>query len=262
MNEPKKAIGQHWLNDEVALKAIVDAAEVVSGESLFEIGPGQGVLTDELLARGAKVTALELDNELVKNLFLRYAIAEDRNTENRVRILEGDIRTFDLRQLPVGYKIVANIPYYLTSNLVRLLGETSNKPERAVLLVQKEVAERICAKPGQMSVLSVVAQWYFRCSLGVLVPAKSFTPPPKVDSQVVILRTRQEPLVKPEKEKAFFRMVKAGFSAKRKKLRSSLAGGLGISKREVEELLANTKISPDARAEDLAIGDWLRLLNS
>lgn len=256
-SEPKKALGQHWLNDEVALKAIVDAAEVVSEETVFEIGPGQGVLTDELLARGAKVTALEFDNELVKNLFLRYAIAEDRNTENRVKILEGDIRTFDLRQLPAGYKIVANIPYYLTSNLVRLLGESSNKPERAVLLVQKEVAERICAKPGQMSMLSVVAQWYFECSLGVVVPAKSFTPPPKVDSQVVIMKTKIA--ASNVDEKSFFRLVKAGFSERRKTLLNSLSGGLGLGKNQVEIILKQAKIEPSQRAQTLSIEDWLNL---
>ena len=128
-----------------------------------------------------------------------------------------------------------------------------------VLLVQKVVAERIAAEPGDMSMLAISAQVYAQASLGGVVPAELFTPPPKVDSQVVILKTREQPLVALVDEKAFFRMVKAGFSAKRKKLRSSLSGGLGISKQETEDLLADANISPDARAEDLGIEDWLRL---
>ena len=127
------------------------------------------------------------------------------------------------------------------------------------LMLQKEVAERIAASPGDMSILALSAQVYAEARLGDVVPAELFTPPPKVDSQVVILKTRAQPLVSPEDEKAFFRMVKAGFSAKRKKLRSSLAGGLGVSKQDAETLLQQAAISPDVRAEDLAIADWLRL---
>jgi 16S rRNA (adenine1518-N6/adenine1519-N6)-dimethyltransferase len=128
------------------------------------------------------------------------------------------------------------------------------------LLVQREVAQRLAALPGDMSILAISAQVFADVSLGDIVPAALFTPPPKVDSQVVILQMREQPLVKPADEKAFFRLVKAGFSAKRKKLRSSLSGGLGISKQEVEEMLRSANLSPDARAEDLAIHDWYRLI--
>ena len=134
-----------------------------------------------------------------------------------------------------------------------------NKPHVVVLLVQKEVAERIAAEPGEMSILAVSAQLFAEAELDIEVPRQFFTPPPKVDSQVVVLNTRTEPLVAPEDQKDFFRVVKAGFSAKRKKLRSSLSGGLGISKANAEQLLNNAGISPDARAEDLAIEDWQRL---
>ena len=135
-----------------------------------------------------------------------------------------------------------------------------NKPSIAVLLVQKEVAERIAAEAGNMSVLSVSVQIFAEAELDIEVPRQFFAPPPKVDSQVVVLRTRNNPLITPEDQRDFFRIVKAGFSAKRKKLRSSLSGGLGIDKIVAEELLKNAGISPDARAEDLAITDWRRLL--
>ena len=141
----------------------------------------------------------------------------------------------------------SNIAYNLTT--LRQLNKFS----------QEEVAERIAAQPGDMSILAIAAQIYAEASLGDVVPAEFFTPPPKVDSQVVIFKTRSEPLVATSQEKEFFRMVKAGFSSKRKKLRSSLSGGLGVSKIEAEAMLANANISPDSRAEDLAIEDWLRL---
>ena len=136
-----------------------------------------------------------------------------------------------------------------------------NKPSLAVLLVQKEVAQRIAAEPGEMSILAVSAQLFAEAELDIEVPRQFFTPPPKVDSQVVVLRTRDETLVTTEDQKDFFRVVKAGFSAKRKKLRSSLSGGLAISKDAVEQLLKKAGISPDVRAEDLAIEDWQRLLS-
>ena len=135
-----------------------------------------------------------------------------------------------------------------------------NKPSLAVLLVQKEVAQRIAAEPGEMSILAVSTQLFAQAELDIEVLRQFFTPLPKVDSQVVVLRTRTEPLVAPEDQKDFFRVVKAGFSAKRKKLRSSLSGGLGVSKNTAEQLLKTAGISPDARAEDLAIADWQRLL--
>jgi 16S rRNA (adenine1518-N6/adenine1519-N6)-dimethyltransferase len=134
-----------------------------------------------------------------------------------------------------------------------------NKPSIAVLLVQKEVAERIAARPGDMSILAVSAQLYAEASLGALVPRRFFTPPPKVDSQVIVLRTRTTPLVPAEDERALFRVVKAGFRAKRKKLRSSISAGLAITKPAAEELLRHANIDPELRAEDLSIDDWLRL---
>lgn len=137
--------------------------------------------------------------------------------------------------------------------------KAKNKTSMAVLLVQKEVAERIAAVPGDMSILAVSAQIFAETFLDIEVPREYFTPPPKVDSQVIILKTRQQPLVSPIDERAFFRVVKAGFSAKRKKLRSSISAGLGLTKSAAEALLHQACIDPNARAEDLSIDDWQRL---
>ena len=161
--------------------------------------------------------------------------------------------------MPEDYVVVANVPYYITSKIIQLLTTAGNKPRTIVLLIQKEVAVRLAAQPGDMSILAVSAQIYADVTLGDVVPAKYFTPPPKVDSQVVILTTRPKALVSDEQEKLFFRVVKAGFSAKRKKLRSSISSGLHISKPEAETLLNGAGINPDDRAEQLSLEDWSRL---
>jgi 16S rRNA (adenine1518-N6/adenine1519-N6)-dimethyltransferase len=155
--------------------------------------------------------------------------------------------------------VVANVPYYITSKIVQMLSEAANPPSVAVLLVQKEVAERLAAKAGDMSILAISAQLYHDVELGPPVPAKYFIPPPKVDSQVVVMRRREQPLFENLDTKEFFRVVKAGFSAKRKKLRSSISGGLAISKPEAEQLLTAAGIDPNSRAEALALDDWYRL---
>ena len=253
MAAPKKSLGQHWLKDRAVLASIADEANIRPNDTVLEIGPGLGTLTSELLRRAAKVIAVEFDPDLARKLPGQFP-------GTNLEVINEDILSFDVSTLPAGYKVVANVPYYITSKIVQKLMTAENKPATTVLLVQKEVAERLAAEPGDMSILAISAQVYAEAHLGDVVPAYLFTPPPKVDSQVVVLESRQYPLVKTENEKAFFRVVKAGFSAKRKKLRSSLSGGLAISKTEVEQLLAKAKISPDARAEDLSISDWLRLI--
>ena len=250
---PKKSLGQHWLKDPEILADIAEAAELTGDDVVLEIGPGLGTLTSRLLARANSVTAVEFDADLARKLPGQFP-------GKKLTVVNQDILQFDLNQLPKKYKVVANVPYYITSKIVEKLMTAENKPSIAVLLVQKEVAERIAAEAGNMSVLSVSVQIFAEAEIDIEVPRQFFTPPPKVDSQVVILRTRNNPLITPEDQRDFFRIVKAGFSAKRKKLRSSLSGGLGIDKSAVEELLKNAGISPDARAEDLAIEDWKRLL--
>lgn len=250
---PKKSLGQHWLKDPEILADIAEAAELTGDDVVLEIGPGLGTLTSRLLARANSVTAVEFDADLARKLPGQFP-------GKKLTVVNQDILQFDLNQLPKNYKVVANVPYYITSKIVEKLMTAENKPSIAVLLVQKEVAQRIAAEPGEMSILAVSAQLFAEAELDIEVLRQFFTPPPKVDSQVVVLRTRNNPLITPEDQRDFFRIVKAGFSAKRKKLRSSLSGGLGIDKSVAEELLKNAGISPDARAEDLAIDDWRRLL--
>ncbi len=251
MTETKKELGQHWLHDEGILDAIVAVADISAGEKVLEIGPGLGTLTQKLADAGAEVLALEFDRDLIKGL-------EKKFNTSQVKIVEGDIRSYDFRTLPAPYKVVANIPYYLTSHLIRSMSESEDPPKRAVLLIQKEVAQRLCAQAGDMSILAVTAQLYFDCQLSTEVPARYFTPPPKVDSQVVVMHRREQLLFDVELKK-FFRLVKAGFSEKRKTLRNSLSGGLAISKADAEQMLRSAKIDEGLRAQALSMQQWYDL---
>ncbi len=248
---PDKSLGQHWLTDRIILSEIAEPANLTTDDVVLEIGPGLGTLTEVLSDSAKLVVAVEFDPELAKDL-------ANKNIKN-VEDLNADFLHFDLSIMPKKYKVVANIPYYITAKIVQKLLSDDNKPEVAALLVQKEVAERLAAKPGEMSILSVSAQVFAEVELGVIVPPEFFTPPPKVDSQVVILKPRNRPLFEKWNEKSFFRMVKAGFSNRRKKLRSSLAGGLGISKTEAENLLIKSGIDSNLRAQDLSLNDWQKL---
>lgn len=254
MQEPfaKKSLGQHWLGDEPSLDAMVEAAQVAEDDTVLEIGPGPGALTKKLAQRAGYVVAVEFDADLAREL-------PKRVPANNVQVVQQDILKFDLTTLPVGYKIAANIPYYLTSNLIRVLCESTNPFSRAALLVQKEVAERVCAKPGDMSILSVSVQFYCEASLGRLVPAKLFTPPPKVDSQILQLTYRTEPLFEDVDTKQFFRIVKAGFSQKRKTILNALSAGLQLSREQTAALLEAADVTPTTRAQNLTLDDWYAL---
>ncbi|MEI7539688.1 MAG: 16S rRNA (adenine(1518)-N(6)/adenine(1519)-N(6))-dimethyltransferase RsmA [Candidatus Saccharibacteria bacterium] len=247
-----KSLGQHWLRDRFVLADIADSAELTSDDTVLEIGPGLGTLTSELLRRAGRVVAVEFDGELARKLPAQFP-------GKNLQVINEDILKFDLSSLPSGYKVVANIPYYITNKIVQMLMTAENKPSVTVLLVQKEVAERLAAKPGKMSILAISAQVFADVTLGGVVPAELFTPPPKVDSQVVILHTRQSSFFVNIDETNFFQVVKAGFSAKRKKMRSSLAGGLKLPKPEIEAILSQANINPDIRAEALDLDAWVRL---
>lgn len=247
-----KSLGQHWLTDRDVLRHIADCAELDSNDTVLEIGPGLGTLTSELLRRVGKVIAVEYDSQLAKKLPGQFP---GKNLE----VINSDILDFNFSILPTGYKVVANIPYYITGKILQQLMTAQNRPSITVLLVQREVAERLAAKPGKMSILAVSAQIFADVTLGDVVSAQMFTPPPKVDSQVVILRTRISPFLKDISENDFFKVVKAGFSEKRKKIRSSLSGGLGLSKSEIESILDQAKINPNDRAEAFSLDDWVRL---
>jgi len=252
--EAKKSKGQHWLTDNDALEAICDSAEINPSEQVFEIGPGTGELTTRLLKRSTKVTALEYDPELIPGLQQRF-----KNTSLLVE--EGDIRTYNFTDISQSdYKIVANIPYYLTANLMRrLTDDIINKPRKVVLLVQKEVAERIASKPGAMSVIAVAAQFYYEVTLGRVVKAGLFTPPPKVDSQIIIMNYRTEPLYPGIDIDLFFRIVKAGFSQRRKTLLNTLSAGLRLPRDETVILLREVNIDPQTRAQSLSLDNWFDL---
>jgi 16S rRNA (adenine1518-N6/adenine1519-N6)-dimethyltransferase len=251
--ETDKSLGQHWLTDDSILEDIVNEAGIGPDDLVVEIGPGPGFLTAKILERTNRLIAIEFDEKLFNNLQDKY------NQNKDVKIINQDILKFNFSEISEPYKIVANIPYYLTSNLLRILSEINNGPDRAVLLVQKEVAERINSKDGQHSKLSVFIQNVYKTSLGPIVTADNFTPPPKVDSRVIILNKREQPVVPGSLKKEFSSVVRAGFSEKRKKLRSSLSGGLQISKEDVDLILKKTNINPNSRAQELSIKNWIEI---
>lgn len=253
MVAPNKSLGQHWLHDRATLEYIAECAELTKADTVLEIGPGLGTLTSVLLRQANAVHAVEFDEQLAKKLPGQFP-------GTNLTVHHEDILNFDLSTLPAGYKVVANVPYYITSKIIERLMTAPNKPHTTVLLVQKEVAERLAAQPGDMSILAISAQLFADVELGKTVPASLFTPPPKVDSAVVIMKTLATSRVDASDERALFRLIKAGFAAKRKKLRSSISGGLNISKEQAEQLLQNAGIDSNIRAQDLSIDDWLRLL--
>jgi len=246
---PKKSLGQHWLYDPAALQAVCDAAHIKNSDTVLEIGPGLGTLTNALVERAKHVTAVEFDRDLASEL-------SSRVTADNLEIINQDFLQFDLGRLPSGYKVAANVPYYITSKIVRLLLESDNPPAEMALLIQKEVAERMAAKPGGMSILAVATQFYAVAKLGPVIPAELFTPPPKVNSRIISLKYRKKPLFADVVPAAYFRMVRAGFGEKRKTLRNSLSGGLRIDKSAAEALLHAAHISPGARAEQLSLDEW------
>lgn len=245
----KKSLGQHWLQDKASLDAMLDAADISLNDTVLEIGSGPGTLTEELVHSAKQVVAVEFDEALAREL-------PSRVPADNLTVVQQDILRFDLSMLPPDYKVVANIPYYLTSNLLRVLCESPNTFSKAAVLIQKEVAERVCAKPGAMSLLSVSVQFYCEASLGLVVPAALFTPPPKVDSQILKLAYRPQPLFPDVDTKVFFRIVKAGFSQRRKTLLNSLSGGLHMSREETTTLLAEAGILSTERAQALRMDQW------
>lgn len=252
MTAPDKSLGQHWLFDAESLHAICEAADVRPTDTVLEIGPGLGPLTAELATRAKQVVALEFDPALAAQL-------PSRVPAKNVTALHGDIMKFDLGSLPRPYKVVANVPYYITSAIVRLLTTSATPPQSATLLVQKEVAQRIAAQPGDMSLLALSAQFYAEPQLGPVITADKFDPPPRVDSQIISLHLRPQPLFTDISPQDFFRIAKAGFGEKRKTLRNSLSGGLRIPKTEAAALLAAAGVVPTARAEELSMSEWHRL---
>ncbi len=245
-----KGLGQHFLIDAESVEAIIDAAEITSDDTVLEVGPGLGVMTDQLAKTGAQIVAVETDSNLVELL--------NRRLPDNVRVEEADVLKFNLSNLPTNYKVVANVPYYITSAIIRLLMESKNPPISSVLLIQKEVAERIAAKPGDMSILALSVQYYADVELVVDVPRDRFYPIPNVDSTVIKLTRKAQPAFKADTHK-LFRLIKAGFGEKRKQLRNSLSGGLQITTDQSAELIAQAGLSETARAQELSLEQWKSL---
>ncbi|MEW6083028.1 MAG: 16S rRNA (adenine(1518)-N(6)/adenine(1519)-N(6))-dimethyltransferase RsmA [Chloroflexota bacterium] len=250
-----RSLGQNFLQDESALEAIVAAAQIQTTDSVLEIGPGLGSLTRHLAVAAREVVAVELDGRLLPPL--QTILSPNGN----VRVLHGDILKLTPGDLIVvqDYIVVANIPYYITSAVIRHLLESRTKPRRIVLTIQKEVAERICAKPGDLSLLALSVQVYGEPHIAARISAEAFFPKPKVDSAVLCVDILPSPRVEPEVLETFFKLTKAGFGQKRKTLRNSLSAGLKISPAQAEELLQKANIESRRRAETLSIDEWQAL---
>lgn len=250
-----KSLGQNFLQDPLALEKIVAAAEIRPTDSVLEIGPGLGSLTRYLAVSAKEVVAVELDEKLIPPL--KAVIAPHTN----IRLIHGDILEFPPSELidQSDYLVVANIPYYITSAIIRHLLENEPKPRRIVLTIQKEVADRICALPGDMSLLALSVQIYGKPRIAARIPAGAFFPAPKVDSAVLCLDVYPVPQIKNEFVEIFFKLTKAGFSQKRKTLRNSLSSGLHISPTDAANLLTKAEIDPQRRAETLSIPEWQTL---
>lgn len=257
---PRKGLGQHYLTDANILAAIVAAAELPPDAVVIEVGPGPGTLTAALLPHVGRLIAIELDDHLAPML------ADHFRDWPEFHLLHADALTItpDQALSATGglapYFLVANLPYYITSPLLRHFLEADLPPSRSVVTVQWDVAQRIIARPPEMSLLAVAVQVYTRPSLVRRLPPGAFVPPPKVSSAVLRLDPHPQSLVPSAKRQSFFALVRAGFGQKRKMLRNSLAAGLGLAAQDTEAALLAAGLSPQQRAQELSIPDWLRLL--
>ena len=252
----RKSLGQHFLADASVLQTIVEAAELSPADTVIEVGPGLGILTAELVRRAGNVVAVELDTKLAS--LLKRRLASPAN----LRVINADILKVSPSELLEGtshYKVVANLPYYITSPVLRYFVEALPKPSLMVVMVQKEVGEAIVAGPGKMSLLAVSLQAYSKPRIISHVSAQCFYPPPKVDSVIVRFDLLPEPAVKVPDMGGFFDLVRAGFSSPRKQLHNSLAHSLGMKPAEVTLLLEGANIDSKRRAETLSLEEWARL---
>ena len=265
--QARKGLGQHFLVDEEVLGLIISEAGLNPTDVVMEVGPGLGVLTGELSRRAGWVIAVELDNKL--SAILKQVMASCNN----VTIINEDILRVDPAALlkeretdistgitvSAGYKVVANLPYYITSPVLRHFLESERKPDVMVFMVQKEVAEDIVGRPGRRSLLSISVQLYGQPAIVDYVPAGCFYPAPEVDSAVLKIIPYPQPVVDIDDKEGFFTLVRAGFSASRKQIGNSLAQGLGVAKSKALALLSVAEILPQRRAETLTLEEWARL---
>lgn len=248
----KKSLGQHFLTSEKALAQIVEAGAISTTDTVVEIGPGTGVLTAYLTARAGMVIAIEKDRDLIPVLQEQYA---DEIEEGSFKLIEGDILSLDLGILPQGYKLIANIPYYITGAIIERFLSANNQPERMVLLIQKEVADRIVARDKKESVLSIAVKAYGTPKIIAKVPAGAFNPPPKVDSAIIAIEGISKRFFSDINEQQFFALLKFIFGKKR----GQLGGRLGEyiqDKERARTILTTLGIDVKIRAEDLSLSQW------
>ena len=252
---PDKKLGQNFLKDPSALETLLSVSGVQADDTVLEVGPGLGSLTRLLASACERVIAVELDSALLPPL--KAVLASFDN----VQVIQGDILKLSLSGIIAkpDYLVVANIPYYITSAIIRRLLENEARPRRIVLTIQKEVAERICASPGDLSLLALSVQVYGQAQLKAVIPAEAFYPSPKVDSAILVIDIYPAPLIPPALLSTFFRLIKSGFAQKRKTLRNSLATGLHQAPADTEKLLRKAGIDPMRRAETLSLDEWQHL---
>jgi len=247
-------LGQNFLKNKSIVRKIIDSANLNAEDVVLEVGPGKGILTEELAEKCKKIVAVEIDKELVKYLKDKF------KGNNKIEIINIDILKADISKIVSRYKIIANIPYYITSPIIRFFLENEFPPEEMILMVQKEVAERIVAKPGKHSILSLSVQYYADPKLLFYVSRNDFDPMPDVDSAVIsILVDRKQQSANKKNRDNFFRVIRAGFCAKRKTLANNLANSFHLDKKEVEEKLKISGISGVSRAQELDMKDWEKL---
>jgi 16S rRNA (adenine1518-N6/adenine1519-N6)-dimethyltransferase len=256
---PKKSLGQNFLHDPNALEKIVSIADVTHQDAVLEVGPGTGALTDVLARHARRVVAVEVDERFQPILATRFGGIP------QVEIVYGDILAQSVATLlgadAENYIVVANVPYYITSAIVRHVLEQPSRPRRLVLTMQLEVAQKMIARPGEMSLLSVSAQFYGQVRIVARFPPAVFYPRPDVDSAVIRLDVADQPVVNTD-ETVFFRVARAGFSQKRKQIKNSLASGLNLSAAETQALLEKAGIDPQRRPETLTLEEWAALANA
>lgn len=252
---PKKSLGQNFLHDPNALEKIVSVADLQPDDTVLEIGPGTGALTVKLAQSAGRVVAVEIDERLIRPL--RRQVGAFANVE----IICANFLELDFEPLFGGreYKVVANLPYYITTLILRRLLEARHKPRRLVLTVQQEVAERMVAAPGDMSLLAVSVQFYGAARILTTFPPAVFWPRPEVASAVVRIDTYDQPPVEVQDEAQFFRVARAGFGQKRKQLKNALGAGLGLTHGDAMALLDSAGIDPTRRAETLSLSEWAAL---
>ncbi len=254
--DARRRFSQNHLVDAAVLEDIVAQAEPVAGRTILEIGPGLGILTDALLERDAVVTAVEIDHRLVEHLGERFAQPE----HGRLKLVEGDVLDMVVGDLVASpYELVANLPYHITSPVLHHVLGGELRPERFVLMLQREVAERIAAPPGGMSYLSVFVQYHAAVRVARIVPASAFEPAPEVQSAILVGDTRPR-LLAPEREEELWRLVQAGFRERRKMLHNVLARQLPqVGRTRFDAALSRVAIASDRRPQTLSVDEWIAL---